>query len=199
MPWVLLPDRLYLPDKLPKFPRAIEAHELQGLSLDGRTVKAQLHNETIALQSNPAPRLFSLLRLLQSPWLAGLRSPAGESMVIEAVDDTSKESGRALIFAEGVLFVPKARRALMLEALTAEVLPVEVSLDEVLGLIAHLPAGRWDALTEHLAKAADVFWFPRGAITVEENVVSSGEKRVRLVLVREPRRLEAKVLLDRLR
>lgn len=112
--------------------------------------------------------------------------------------------GRALVSAEGVLFVAPPRRALLVQALTTESLPSVPSLDQVLELIAHLPEGRWAALGEHLEQRADARWFPRKDLAIEGADLRLGltvrheDRAVRLIFSRDEKRLEAEELLSRL-
>ncbi len=193
--WVLLPDRLFLPARWPRLSREISSGEIQSVSVDSRTVTVALKQEKLELRSTEPEELAMKLRLLASVWLQGLQSPASAFEIVDAVDDSSQAKGRALITKEGVLFVPSERSALCVKAITPAKMPKEPRLDEVLGLIAHLPEGRWTALGDHLTKSADAIWLPSDDADVEENVVHLGEKRVRLLLSNSPRRVDAEKIL----
>jgi hypothetical protein len=158
-------------------------------------VKLELPSGTIDVPCDEPKRLVTWLRLLGSSWLSALESPPRAFELVDAVDDVSQTKGRALLSKEGVLFVPSERRGLLVNALATAKLLTEPSLDDLLRLIAHLPEGRWAALGEHLAKSADAIWLPSDDAEVEENVVRVGEKRVRLMLSNNPRRIEAERLL----
>jgi hypothetical protein len=198
-PWVLLANRIYFPPRWPRLARQLSPSAIEGLAVERIGVIARVGNEVVKLQATEPEALVATLHLLRSPWLAGLESPARASVAVDAMDDASKGAGRALIAVEGVLFVPHERRALVVKALTEKKLPVEPAIDEVLGLVAHLPEGKWAAVGAHLQKSADAIWISRDDLELEDNVVCDGERRVRLMLSRDPRRVEAEALLERLR
>lgn len=208
-PWVLLADRIYFPAQPPRLAREIPTRSIEGVTVDGDKVIAQLPGEKVELHSSSAAAVASLLQLMKGPWLAGLQSPASWSVLLDAVSEVTRESGRALLSAEGVLFIPKAREPLVLAALSAEKLASPPSLDDLLQLIAHLPPGRWDALGEHLAKSADAVWLPRNELAVEDTwnahlavVVRAGARRVRLMFswkTGEDSQVKAEAMLRQLR
>lgn len=197
-PWVLFPDRIFFPASWPRLSTEIAPGSIRRVEGQGHEVELELANGSVFLPSREPKQLITWLRLLSSPWLAALKSPASAFVLVDAVDDSSQTKGRAIISKEGVLFVPGERLKLLAKALTPERLPAEPTLDDVLRLIAHLPEGRWDELGEHLEKSADAKWIPREELVREENAVRFGEKRVRLVLSQNPRRLEAEEILKAL-
>ncbi len=171
--WMLFADRLYFPEVWPKLGREVLFSAIQRLSVKGSRVSVQLQSETLELQPDSAERLVSVLRMLKSPLLSGLESPADWSVIVDAVDQETRAAGRALVSAEGVLFVPSIRGELAVKASCVEPLRAPISLDELLGLIAHLPSGRWTALGAHLTQAADAVWVPRSELI-------AGDRRVQL-------------------
>ena len=179
--WMLFADRLYFPTAWPKLGREILPSAIQGLSIQESKVHVQLQGDTVKVQTDSPAKLVSLLRMLKTPWLQGLKSPPGWSLIVDAINQETKVGGRALVSNEGVLFVPAMRAEAAVKAVCSEELTGPMSLDEVLKLIAHLPGGRWAALAEHLAQKAEVVWLPRAELRVEDSVVRSGEKRVRLI------------------
>lgn len=195
-PWVLLPDRLFFPARWPKLSREFSPDEIQSVSVNARIVTLSLKQERLLLRSSAPDELVTKVRLLGSTWLSRLQSPARPFVIVDAVDDTKQAKGRALLSKEGVLFVPSERSGLLVGALATRKLPKEPTIDEVLGLIAHLPEGRWAALGEHLEKSADATWISSDDGDVEENVVRLGERNIRLLLANSPQRGDAEKLLE---
>lgn len=202
-PWMLMADRLFFPSSWPKLPRELSPESIRHLSFEGEMVTAKLANETLKLLSSTPKELVSVLHLLRGVWLSGLRSPARPFVLVDGIEQGGNEAGRALISAEGLLFVATSRRALLVKALTREALPTAPSLDQVLELIAHLPEGRWAAMGEHLEQSADACWFPRGGLSLEGEPQRLGatlrhrERVVRVTFSRDEKRLEAEALLGR--
>lgn len=122
-PWILLPDRLFLPASWPRLSRELAPGSIQSVRVDARGVTLALEQEALHLRSQAPKELASKLRLLSSPWLSALQSPARAFVVLDAVDDSTQQKGRALVSREGVLFVPRERRALLISALTPHQLP----------------------------------------------------------------------------
>ncbi|MDP1829780.1 MAG: hypothetical protein Q8L48_41320 [Archangium sp.] len=203
-PWVLLPDRLYLPARGAGLAREVLPSSIRGIARDGDQVSVQLADETLELHCESPEKLVSLLHLLKGPWLAQLESPPQKATVLEAMTEETKERGRALVSAEGLLFIPAARVDLAVKALCAEKLTAPPSIEELLVLIGHLPEGRWAALGDHLVKTADARWFPRGEVIVEESAnahlgatLRCGEQRVRVSFGKA--QLEAEAVISRLK
>lgn len=201
--WVLLPDRLYFPPRGAGLAREVLPSSIRGLARDGDQVSVRLADETLELHCASPERLVSLLHLLKGPWLAQLKSPPDKATVLEAMTEETKERGRAVLSAEGLLFIPAASVDAAVKALCVESLPVVPTLEELLVLIGHLPEGRWAALGEHLVRTAHARWFPRDAVTVEESAhahlgatLRCGEQRVRVTFGKA--QLEAETLLARL-
>jgi hypothetical protein len=103
----------------------------------------------------------------------------------------------------GAIFVPTSKAGLLVRALAAEPLPAAPSLDEVLQLMAHVPARRWPALADHLALMADAAWFPKGATVVDDAtrpeqgvVVHARGRRVRIT---PNDTIQGRALVERLR
>ena len=187
-PWVLLPGRLHIPARRGALAHDILPSAMEELSIEGDTVFAKSGNQALALRTSAPVKLLSLLCLLKSPSLAGLQSAARDSVVLDAVDEETKERGRALVTTEGVLFVPASSTHRLVTALVETLLPAEPTLDEVLLLLAHLPTERWSAVSAHLGLAADARWFPKGGTVVEKSdnaslgiLIGAGASRVRIV------------------
>lgn len=202
--WVLLPDRLYFPAaKGGGLAREVLPSSIEALVRDGDKVSARLADETLELHCDSPEKLVSLLQLLKGPWLAQLKSPPEKAAVLEAITEETKVPGRALLSAEGLLFVPAELSEAAVKALCVETVTAPPSLAELLVLMGHLPEGRWAALGEHLVKMADARWFPKDAVTVEESAnahlgatLRCGEQRVRVTFGKA--QLEAEALLSRL-
>ncbi len=188
-PWVLLADRLYFPERWPKLSRELPPRSIQQLTIENDVVWAHLSNEKLPLWSSSPKQLVSTLQLLRGVWLSGLISPARAFVLLDAVQTEGTISGRALISAEGVLFIPKDRLPLAIAALTTEVLPEAPSLDELLRLIAHLPGGRWAALGAHLETSAAARWLPRKILMLEGFELRGGEWRLQLTLSQKAKEL----------
>ena len=202
--WVLLPDRLFFSPKGAGLAREVLPSSMRGLACDGDKVSVQLADETIELHCESPERLVSLLHLLKGPWLAQLQSPPEKATVLEAMSEETKERGRALLSAEGLLFIPTASSNVAVRALCVETLPAPPTLEELLVLVGHLPAGRWSALGEHLVKTADARWFPKDAVTVEESAnahlgatLRCGEQGVRVTFGKA--QLETEALISQLK
>ena len=168
-PWVLLPDRLYFPARRGRLAWQIAPAQLQGLKLVIDRVEAQVSGEHVELQTGNPGALLTVLQLLRGSWLSGLLPRPRQSVVLDAVGDVPEEPGRALITADGVLFVPHSRAGIAARVLAGEPLQKDPALDELLALLAHVPEEKWNALGEHLSLREAAVWLRRGEVIVERS------------------------------
>jgi hypothetical protein len=156
--WALLPDRLHRREKPDLQPAAIER---LWLADDALLARARGKDELL-IAGSQAKALLSWLELLRSPWLGQLEPAPRAFTLCKARDRDSDARGWALVVRDGVFFLPDGRLELALKALTPAVLPAPPDASRLLQVLAHLPEGRWNALGEHLARACDGRWAPRG-------------------------------------
>lgn len=200
-PWVLLTDRLHLGAWSGKPAQDVDPADLTALQLDRGEVTAQFPGGLLTIRAEQPAALIAWLRLLQSPGTQGLEPRARPALVLTAGPEGT---ARALVCDAGVLVVPLSEAAQVLHRLgTLTALPLE----EVLLLLAQLPAARWPAVAE-LLTSAGAQWFGAPGLELSEDpkapgqfILKSGERQVRLLAAfatTDPRRAVLAALVERL-
>ena len=166
-PWVLLPDRMYFPALWPARPSQVTPAQLEDLTTYHHFISAQVPGEQVELHTPVPLELLALLVLLRGPWLSGLLGQARPSVLLDAEGGAPGQAGRALVTAQGVLFLSMTGADAAARSLTPEVLLAPPGQDKLLALLAHVPDQRWGALGTHLAAQRGALWLRRGEISVE--------------------------------
>lgn len=187
-PWVLLPDRLFLPRHGTELARECSPDELEDARVDGSRVVAKLGGEEVELHSESPERLLSLLGLLKSGWLSGLQSRPRTAVVLKAEGGEPPAQGLALLSTEGVLFVPALSADSCTTCLTLQPLLGPLPLEQLLELLAHVPREKWASVCEHLEQNAGALWLRPGELKVEPSanahlgrMLSDGKHQVRVL------------------
>lgn len=164
--WTLLPDRLHRSDQA-----ELSFAGMESILASRFAVVVGHRGKSELIATNEPHRLASWLELLRSSWLANLEAKPHPFAICPARNRETNDAGLALVVRDGVLFLPTDRVHLALAAITPRPFAAPPSKEQFLQLLAHVPEGRWNAIGEHLARACDGAWLPRG-MTIDD---SSGE------------------------
>jgi hypothetical protein len=161
--WTLLPDRLHVVPQGPPFdllPGALRT------TRQGGQLHVEAGGQALVIDSAElAPALEVLLALMGTAWLSNLEPRPGPYALVSAIDLDTDARGTVWVGADGLLFIPGAG-----EAVCAAICPnlpgPPPELSRLALLLAHVPAGRMNALGEELARKTASRWLPKGTLSV---------------------------------